>query len=57
LCSATPGDHYTVGLSRDAFPDYPNVRFYDVSLPKSLFADPTFTTTSVGPFAVIVRKS
>jgi len=51
------GDHYTVGLSRDAFPDYPNVQFYDVSLPKSLFADPTFTTTSVGPFTVIVRKS
>jgi len=51
------GDHYTVGLSRDAFPAYPNVQFYDVTLPKSLFADPAFTTTSVGPFAVIVRKS
>jgi len=51
------GDHYTVGLSRDAFPAYPNVAFYDVSIPKSLFADPAFTTTSVGPFAVIVRKS
>jgi len=50
------GDHYTVGLSRDAFPAYPNVQFYDVPLPKSLFADPAFTTTSVGPFAVIVRK-
>jgi len=51
------GDHYTVGLGRDAFPAYPNVQFYDVTLPKSLFADPAFTTTSVGPFAVIVRKS
>ena len=50
------GDHYTLDLSRDTFPAYPNVQFYDVSIPKSLFADPAFTTTSVGPYAVIVRQ-
>ena len=51
------GDHYTVTLTRDTFPDNPNVQGFDVSFPKSLFADPAFTTTPVGPFAVVVRKS
>ena len=49
------GDHYSMKLSRDVFPGNPNVDFFDVAFPKSLFADPAFTTTPVGPFAVIVR--
>ena len=51
------GDHYSVKLSRDVFPGNPNVDFFEVAFAKSLFADPAFTTTRVGPFAVIVRHA
>lgn len=51
------GDHYTLTLTRDAYPETPSVRFFDVSFPKALFADPTFITTPVGPFVVAVREA
>jgi len=51
------GDHYTMMLSRDDYPNDPNVKFFDVSFPKALFAGPAFTTTPVGPFVVAVRKA
>lgn len=51
------GDHYTMTLSRDDYPNDPNVKFFDVSFPKALFAGPAFTTTPVGPFVVAVQKA
>lgn len=48
------GDTYTLRLSADVYPNDPNVRRYTVAFPKSLFADPHFQTTSIGPFTLVV---
>jgi galactan 5-O-arabinofuranosyltransferase len=50
------GDGYTLRLASDVYPNDPNVRRYTVTFPKSLFEDPHFTTTTIGPFTLIVRR-
>lgn len=48
------GDEYTLRLAADVYPNDPNVRRYTVAFPASLFDDPRFTTTDIGPFTLIV---
>ncbi|WP_338051846.1 arabinofuranosyltransferase [Pseudonocardia acidicola] len=43
-------------LSRDVFPRDPNVEFYDVQFAPAVFSGPIFTTRTVGPFVVAVRR-
>ncbi|GAB2919369.1 galactan 5-O-arabinofuranosyltransferase [Rhodococcus aerolatus] len=50
------GDRLTLDLARDTFPDSPNVVFDTVAFPRSLFSDPAFTSTAVGPFVVVTRR-
>ncbi|RDI48477.1 galactan 5-O-arabinofuranosyltransferase [Nocardia mexicana] len=49
------GDSYTLRLAEDVYPNDPNVRRYTVSFPKTLFEDPHFRLTEIGPFTVVVR--
>ncbi|WP_138997868.1 galactan 5-O-arabinofuranosyltransferase [Rhodococcus zopfii] len=46
---------YTLRLAEDVYPNDPNVRRYTVTYSKSLFDDPRFTVTEVGPFVVVTR--
>ncbi|MGA8329341.1 MAG: galactan 5-O-arabinofuranosyltransferase, partial [Mycobacterium sp.] len=50
------GSTYTLRLAEDVYPNQPNVRRYTVELNASMFADPRFTVTKVGPFVLAVRK-
>ncbi|MEK8069466.1 galactan 5-O-arabinofuranosyltransferase [Rhodococcoides navarretei] len=50
-------DGYTLRLAEDVYPNDPNVRRYTVTFPESLFEDPRFTVTDIGPFALVVRTS
>lgn len=50
------GDSYTLRLSSDVYPNDPNVRRYSVTFPKTLFADPHFETTDIGPFTLVVVR-
>ncbi|MCJ0979187.1 galactan 5-O-arabinofuranosyltransferase [Rhodococcus sp. ARC_M12] len=50
-------DGYTLRLAEDVYPNDPNVRRYTVTFPDSLFEDPRFTVTDIGPFALVVRTS
>jgi galactan 5-O-arabinofuranosyltransferase len=50
------GSTYTLRLAEDVYPNQPNVRRYTVELNASMFADPRFTVTTIGPFALAVRK-
>ncbi|MQY26901.1 hypothetical protein NRB56_24800 [Nocardia sp. RB56] len=52
----TSGDNYTLRLSEDVYPNDPNVRRYTVTFPKTLFDDPRFHSTAVGPFTVITVR-
>ncbi|OZF36884.1 arabinofuranosyltransferase [Rhodococcus sp. 14-2483-1-1] len=47
-------DGYTLRLAEDVYPNDPNVRRYTVTFPESLFEDPRFTVTDIGPFALVV---
>ncbi|MFI1239129.1 galactan 5-O-arabinofuranosyltransferase [Nocardia salmonicida] len=47
------GDNYTLRLAEDVYPNDPNVKRYTVSFPKSLFTDPAFTASEIGPFTLI----
>ena len=49
------GDSYTLRLAEDVYPNDPNVRRYTVTFPKSLFDDPRFTVSQIGPFALVTR--
>lgn len=49
------GDKYTLRLAEDVYPNDPNVRRYTVSFPKTLFEDPHFQLTNIGPFTLVVR--
>ncbi|MFI1914771.1 galactan 5-O-arabinofuranosyltransferase [Nocardia sp. NPDC020380] len=51
------GDQYTLRLSADVYPNDPNVKRYTVGFPKTLFDDPRFKVTDVGPFTLVVRVS
>ncbi|MGF6881632.1 galactan 5-O-arabinofuranosyltransferase [Nocardia sp. GAS34] len=48
------GDSYTLRLSADVYPNDPNVRRYTIAFPKSLFDDPHFQATEIGPFTLVV---
>ncbi|QII04322.1 arabinofuranosyltransferase [Rhodococcoides fascians A25f] len=48
-------DGYTLRLAEDVYPNDPNVRRYTLTFPESLFEDPRFTVTDIGPFALVVR--
>ncbi|MBO0855633.1 MAG: galactan 5-O-arabinofuranosyltransferase [Nocardia sp.] len=50
------GDNLTLRLSEDVYPNDPNVRRYSVGFASSLFADPHFRVTEIGPFTLIVRR-
>ncbi|MBB5913636.1 galactan 5-O-arabinofuranosyltransferase [Nocardia transvalensis] len=50
------GDKYTLRLAEDVYPNDPNVRRYTVSFPKTLFEDPHFQVTGIGPFTLVVRR-
>ncbi len=43
-------------LKGDGFPQYPNVRDYDVYFDPAVFHSPQFVEREVGPFTVIVRR-
>ncbi|MGW4328359.1 galactan 5-O-arabinofuranosyltransferase [Nocardia sp. NPDC004573] len=47
------GDAYTLRLAEDVYPNDPNVARYSVTFPEELFDDPRFTTTNIGPFALV----
>ncbi|MFC4376666.1 galactan 5-O-arabinofuranosyltransferase [Nocardia halotolerans] len=50
------GDNYTLRLAEDVYPNDPNVKRYTVAFPKSLFTDPAFTTTEIGPFTLVTVR-
>ncbi|MFZ0718041.1 galactan 5-O-arabinofuranosyltransferase [Mycobacterium sp.] len=54
--SAGQSSTYTLRLAEDVYPNQPNVRRYTVELNASMFADPRFTVTTIGPFVLAVRK-
>ena len=49
-------DTFTLRLAADVYPNQPNVRRYQVELDAALFKDPRFTVTTIGPFALAIRK-
>nr|WP_063063596.1 galactan 5-O-arabinofuranosyltransferase [Nocardia violaceofusca] len=49
------GENYTLRLAEDVYPNDPNVRRYTVEFPGTLFADPQFRITDIGPFTLVVR--
>ncbi|WP_227978881.1 galactan 5-O-arabinofuranosyltransferase [Nocardia spumae] len=50
------GENYTLRLAEDVYPNDPNVRRYTVEFPGTLFADPHFRITDIGPFTLVVRQ-
>lgn len=49
-------DGYTLRLAEDVYPNDPNVKRYTVTFDRTVFADPRFEVTEVGPFVVVIRK-
>ncbi|WP_280183701.1 galactan 5-O-arabinofuranosyltransferase [Nocardia cyriacigeorgica] len=47
------GEDYTLRLAKDVYPNDPNVSRYTVAFPASLFDDPRFTSTDIGPFTLV----
>jgi galactan 5-O-arabinofuranosyltransferase len=54
--SAGATSSYTLRLAEDVYPNQPNVRRYTIELNASLFDDPRFTVSTIGPFVLAVRK-
>ena len=50
------GENYTLRLAEDVYPNDPNVRRYTVEFPGTLFDDPHFRITEIGPFTLVVRR-
>ncbi|WP_037183351.1 galactan 5-O-arabinofuranosyltransferase [Rhodococcoides fascians] len=50
-------DGYTLRLAEDVYPNDPNVRRYTVTFDESLFEDPRFQVTDIGPFALVTRAT
>ncbi|WP_258081356.1 galactan 5-O-arabinofuranosyltransferase [Nocardia nova] len=50
------GENYTLRLAEDVYPNDPNVRRYTVEFPGTLFADPHFRITDIGPFTLVARS-
>lgn len=49
-------DGYTLRLAQDVYPNDPNVKRYTVTFDRSLFSDPRFQVTELGPFVLVVRR-
>ena len=49
-------DGYSLRLAEDVYPNDPNVRRYTVTFPASLFDDPRFEITEIGPFVLVTRR-
>jgi galactan 5-O-arabinofuranosyltransferase len=49
-------DTYTLRLASDVYPNQPNVRRYQVSLDATLFDDPRWDVSDIGPFVLAIRK-
>ncbi len=49
-------DGYTLKLAEDVYPNDPNVKRYTVTFDPTVFADPRFVVTEVGPFVLVVRR-
>ncbi|MFJ6095561.1 galactan 5-O-arabinofuranosyltransferase [Williamsia muralis] len=47
---------YDLRLAEDVYPNDPNVRRYTVTFNRSVFEDPRFTVTNIGPFVLVVRN-
>jgi galactan 5-O-arabinofuranosyltransferase len=47
---------YDLRLAEDVYPNDPNVRRYTVTFNRSVFDDPRFTVTNIGPFVLVVRN-
>ncbi|MFE3441857.1 galactan 5-O-arabinofuranosyltransferase [Nocardia sp. NPDC059180] len=47
------GEDYTLRLAKDVYPNDPNVSRYTVAFPSTLFDDPRFTSTDIGPFTLV----
>jgi galactan 5-O-arabinofuranosyltransferase len=54
--SAGATSSYTLRLAEDVYPNQPNVRRYTIELNASLFDDPRFTVSTIGPFVLAIRK-
>jgi galactan 5-O-arabinofuranosyltransferase len=54
--SAGESSTYTLRLAEDVYPNQPNVRRYTVELNATIFDDPRFSVTKIGPFVLAVRK-
>jgi galactan 5-O-arabinofuranosyltransferase len=48
-------DTYTLRLASDVYPNQPNVRRYHVALDETLFDDPRFEVSDIGPFVLAIR--
>ncbi len=49
-------DGYTLRLAEDVYPNDPNVKRYTVTFDPTVFDDPRFEVTEIGPFVLVVRK-
>jgi galactan 5-O-arabinofuranosyltransferase len=49
-------DTYTLRLASDVYPNQPNVRRYQVALDATLFDDPRWDVSDIGPFVLAIRK-
>lgn len=49
-------DGYSLRLAEDVYPNDPNVKRYNVTFDPSVFDDPRFEVTDIGPFVLVVRK-
>ncbi|MCR5978806.1 arabinofuranosyltransferase [Gordonia jinghuaiqii] len=49
-------DGYTLRLAEDVYPNDPNVKRYTVTFDPTVFDDPRFEVTEVGPFVLVIRK-
>ncbi|MEI7546153.1 MAG: galactan 5-O-arabinofuranosyltransferase [Mycobacteriaceae bacterium] len=54
--AAGSSNTYTLRLAEDVYPNQPNVRRYTVDLDATLFAEPHFQVTSIGPFVLAIRN-
>jgi len=54
--AAGSSNTYTLRLAEDVYPNQPNVRRYTVDLDATLFAEPYFQVTYIGPFVLAIRN-
>ena len=42
-------------MASDVYPNQPNVKRYQVAFEATLFSDPRFSVTVIGPFVLAIR--